>query len=61
MSSHKFCPRHRIAYNTDFDYTCPQCTLARLDAPEQLDFDKDAQKPLDASGNRLDPKTLKPV
>lgn len=29
----KFCPRHRLGFNNDFDPVCPQCTLAHLDAP----------------------------
>lgn len=27
----EWCTRHRIGYNTDYDATCPQCTLARLE------------------------------
>lgn len=29
----KFCPRHRIGFQADFDPVCPQCALAGLDAP----------------------------
>lgn len=58
---HAFCQLHRIAYNRDLDPTCPQCMLARIVPPEQLDFDESLQKPLDASGSPLDPRTLKAV
>lgn len=29
----KFCPRHAVGYQSDFDPVCPQCTLAGLEAP----------------------------
>lgn len=29
----KFCPRHKIGFQSDFDEVCPQCTLGGLDAP----------------------------
>lgn len=58
---HAFCPLHRIAYNADLDPTCPQCVLQRIAPPEQLDFDSVTQRPLSASGEQLDRRTLKPV
>lgn len=62
MQSHGFCRIHRIAYNRDFDYTCPQCVLAHVaSSDQQLDYDANAQRPLDASGAPLDAKTLQPV
>jgi hypothetical protein len=35
--------------------------LARIQPPEQLDYDSIRQTPLDAEGTPLDRKTLKPV
>lgn len=37
----KFCPRHRIGFNTDFDAVCPQCSLAGLDAPPIWSVDQE--------------------
>jgi hypothetical protein len=59
--AHRFCTLHRIAYDDDLDPTCPQCTLAHIMPPEQLDFDSRTQTPLSADGAPLHPKTLKPV
>lgn len=60
--NHRFCSLHGIAYNTLLDRRCPQCTMQQVQqAPEQLAFDIDAQKPVDASGALLDPITLQPV
>lgn len=58
---HGFCKRHRIAFNRDLDPVCPQCTLAGAEPGEQLEFDSDAQMPLDAEGRHLDKRTLQPV
>lgn len=52
-----FCTLHRIAYNRQFDATCPQCLIAGVIA-DQLDYDPDAVQtqvvtqggPVDASG-----------
>lgn len=57
-TAHGFCTLHRIAYNRDLDHTCPQCLLAHIQPADQLDFDVVEQKPLDASGNLLDARTL---
>lgn len=61
MYDHSFCPIHRIAYNALLDPTCPQCTLAGIMPPEQLEFDAKEQKPVNAAGERLDARTLKVV
>jgi hypothetical protein len=58
---HGFCPLHRIGYNRDFDATCPQCVLQRVQPPEQLDFDATKQQPLNATGKLLDRRTLQEV
>lgn len=60
-TQHGFCPLHRIAYNRDLDPVCPQCSMQGIMPPEQLNYDNGAQMPLDASGKRLSPRTLKPV
>ena len=60
-ADHAFCTIHRIAYNRRYDPICPQCTLARIPPPTQLDYDVIAQRPLDATGKPLDPFTLQPV
>jgi len=57
---HGFCTLHRVAYLRSLDPTCPQCTLAGLQA-EQLDFDPEATvtvqvavgAPVDASGKAV--------
>lgn len=36
----KFCPRHKIGFNSDFDPVCPQCTLASLTAPPEWSVDQ---------------------
>jgi len=59
-TNHGFCSLHRIAYNRGYDPTCPQCTLAGLQA-DQLDYDPDATQvvrttagaPVDGSGKPL--------
>jgi len=59
-TKHGFCTLHRIAYLRSFDPTCPQCTLAGLQA-DQLDYDPEATQtvqvavgaPLDGSGKPL--------
>lgn len=61
MTDHAFCTLHRIAYNALLDPTCPQCTVAHIQPPEQLDYDIVAQKPLNAAGKHLNPRTLQPV
>lgn len=60
-NDHGFCTIHRIGYNRNLDAVCPQCLIQRIQPAEQLDFDTIAQRPLDASGKPLDPRTLKPV
>lgn len=56
-----FCTVHRIGYDRRLDPTCPQCSVARMAPPEQLDYDVVAQKPVDRSGKLLDPFTMEPV
>lgn len=56
--THAFCTVHRIAYNRALDPVCPQCTLARIVPAQQLVFDTNLQKPLDAARTPLDPFTL---
>lgn len=56
MTRHGFCPMHRIAYDRNLDATCPQCMLAGILPPDQLEFDELASKPLSASGKLLEPK-----
>jgi hypothetical protein len=58
---HYFCPLHKVAYNGDLDPTCPQCVLAGHLPPEQLEFDVNSQRPLNASGKPLNPRTLQEV
>lgn len=58
---HGFCTHHRIAYNTDFDLTCPQCNLAQLPPQKQLEWDTQLQMPLNDSGTPVDPRSLKVV
>ncbi len=60
-TKHGYCPLHKIAYNREFDSTCPQCMLGRILPPEQLDFgevattvETFAHRPLDASGKPVD-------
>lgn len=60
-TGHAFCSLHRIAYNTDLDPTCPQCVIAGHLPAEQLDFDAQTQSPVNASGERLDRRTLQPI
>lgn len=55
---HRFCPKHRIGWNSDLDPVCPQGLIAHVDCPESLDFDIVAQKPRNASGKLLNPRTL---
>lgn len=57
---HGFCTVHRIGYDRELDAVCPQCSLAHMAPAEQLDFDSAKQKPLDASGALLNPRTLRP-
>lgn len=59
-SQHGFCTIHRVAYNRAYEAICPQCTLARMQPGEQLDFDVIEQKPKDRSGTLLDAFTLEP-
>lgn len=62
MQTHGFCTLHRIAYDRRLDPVCPQCTLARIQPADQLEFDPALQKPLDkATGKPLDAFTLLPV
>lgn len=62
MTDHGFCSMHHIAYNRRLDPICPQCTLARIQPGNQLDYDSVIGKPLDpATGKPLDPFTLQPV
>lgn len=59
-TKHGYCTLHRIAYLRGLDPTCPQCTLAGLNA-EQLDYDPEATAtvqvavgaPLDSAGKPL--------
>jgi len=55
----KWCSIHGIAYNTALEFSCPQCSLARITPPRQYDFDEDLQVPLDDAGEPLD--TDKPI
>jgi hypothetical protein len=62
MTNLQFCALHKIAYNSDLDPTCPQCTLARLQGAIQYDYDAGHQQPIEPqSGKLLDRKTLQPV
>lgn len=36
----KFCPLHKIGFQSDFDPMCPQCTLAALTPPEEWAVDQ---------------------
>lgn len=56
--THGFCTIHRIAYDRRLDPICPQCTLARMQPAEQLEYDQIENKPRDKSGALLDPFTL---
>lgn len=58
MLDHAFCPRHRCAYNALMDPTCPQCTLAGVVPPDQLEYDAQLQRPLNAAGRPVHPRTL---
>lgn len=51
----KFCPRHRIGFNDEFDAVCPQCTLSGLDAPVPFEVDQGTLEvtiPADATDKR---------
>lgn len=61
MKDHAFCTLHRIAYNTLYDATCPQCIIAHIQPAEQLEYDAVAQTPLNAAGKPVSPRTLKAV
>jgi hypothetical protein len=52
---------HRIAYDRDYDATCPQCLLSGIMPPAQLEYDEVAAKPLDRSGKPLDARGPLPV
>lgn len=60
-TDHGFCTLHKIGYNRDMDPTCPQCVIAGHLPAEQLDFDAKTQRPLSASGEQLDKRTLQAV
>lgn len=58
---HGFCPLHRIAYDRSLDATCPQCTIAHIQPPEQLDYQEvpvqqtvTRGSPVDASGSPIE-------
>lgn len=57
-SKHGFCPLHLIGYNRSFDATCPQCLMARINPPKQLDYDAAAQTPIDAAGKPVDVESI---
>lgn len=61
MTRHGFCTMHRIAYDRDYDATCPQCLLSGIMPPAQLEYDEVAAKPLDRSGKPLDARGPLPV
>ena len=61
MLDHGFCPLHRIAYNASLDAVCPQCIIAGIMPPAQLEYDASTQQPVNAAGKRLNPRTLKEV
>jgi hypothetical protein len=48
----KFCTRHKIGFNPDFDPCCPQCTLSALDPAPELDVNRDT---LDVIGEKTKP------
>lgn len=58
---HRFCPLHRIGFNSDLDPVCPQGAIAHIQCPDSLDFDVVAQKPVSASGALLNPRTLREI
>jgi hypothetical protein len=59
---HGWCPLHKIAYNRKLDATCPQCLIAGIIPPAQLDYDPDATvtrevsagSPVDAAGKPVE-------
>lgn len=54
MTKHGWCSTHRIAYNRDYDATCPQCILQRMAPTKQYDYDVDQKTPVDGSQKPLD-------
>lgn len=54
LTRHGFCSMHRIAYDRDLDPTCPQCMVAGIMPPAQLEFDELQQMPLSPTGKLLD-------
>jgi len=64
-SKHGFCTLHRVGYRRDLDPTCPQCTLAGLQAT-QVDYDPEATTeavvtrggPVDESGKLISPEEM---
>jgi len=61
LSRHGFCTMHRIAYDRDFDATCPQCLLSGIMPPKQLEYDEVQQQPLDDAGKLLSARGPLPV
>lgn len=57
---HGYCGLHRIGYNRNFDYICPQCSIARIPPAKQYDFSVQLQKAVDALGVPLDPALIVP-
>lgn len=58
---HAFCGLHKIGYNTDLDYVCPQCVIAKIAPAKQWEFDTQLQAPVDATGNPLEVAEATPV
>jgi len=64
-TKHGFCTLHRIAYLRSLDPTCPQCTMAGLQAT-QTDYNPEATAtvqiavgaPVDDSGSTISPEEL---
>jgi len=64
-TKHGFCTLHRIAYLRNLDPTCPQCTLAGLQAT-QTDYDPESSivvqatvgSPVDEQGKAISAEEL---
>jgi hypothetical protein len=64
-TKHGYCTLHRIGYSRQLDPTCPQCTLAGLQAT-QVDYNPEATQtveqtvgtPVDESGKPISAEEL---
>lgn len=59
-SDRGYCGLHLIGYNRNFDYTCPQCILAKVFPVKQYDYSVALQKPVDGAGVPLLPAAIVP-